>query len=793
MTKMIQKNRKGIIILFFIFSLVFSGRVFSQGGDNPCSATTVSSGGCNAGTTVGRTYSNNAANGGTPSCASPGAPDVWYTFTPTATGAYAIYTSAGSMTDSGISLYSASNCSSGFTEIVCDDESGAGSMSQIVTSLTAGTQYYIRVWAWGGSSTGTFSLCVFQAPNNDPCSGAISLTPGSPCISGTNVNSSTSATDPWPSCWASSQSNTVWYKFVADDDSMTVDLGSGTLGATTEAGVYNGTCAAPGTQVGCTENSTQIVMTTLVPGNTYYIIVDAQGTNVGTFCITVFDTPPPNPPVGNSCSNPRTLYPYTSCTAVTGAQYDNHDNQLGSGGDTPGSAVGFPLVGASPDPTCTSNDNTQRGYWVDFVATNTVTTFNNNDAAAAPPAICATAQDYAVYTGSCGSLTQVDCFSLGGSCGLGCCNPTTRNVNTVIGTHYYVLITPSGATSPGTDTRFLCITSATPSTPGGGVAANTCSLAPSINALTQYTINNANADISGTEPPLCVGSSENTVFVQWTVPAGWSNPTYVHLYNQDCNSSIGMQLSVFSAGTTCTTSPATCEIATNPGNTNDYTGSFTAVPGNTYLIALDGNAGAGCTFNFLIDHIVTVVTLPVELVSFEAKEKNRVVEINWVTASELNNDYFTIERSKDGVDFEKISVVKGAGTVNSPRSYTGYDYAPFSDVTYYRLKQTDYNGSFKYSNIISVSNLDILKETITVYPNPTNGSINLKLFSSTKSGVTLKMLNYTGDIVLEKYMFLEQGSNDFTFDLNGYEKGVYLLKADFEKTGKTIFNKIIKN
>lgn len=789
MTKTLLLTKKTVFIFLLSFFLFSVDRAFSQGGDNPCAATVISSGGCSAGTSVGQTYANNASNGGTPSCASPGAPDVWYAFTPGVTSTYNIYTTSGTMTDSGISLYSASNCSTGFTELACDDENGAGSMSSLNVSLTSGTTYYIRVWNWG-SGTGTFSLCVDQAPVNDACAGAISLTPGAPCISGTNVGSTTSVSDPWPSCWATSQSNTVWYKFVADDDSMTVDLGSGTLGATTEAGVYNGTCAAPGTQMGCTENSTQIVMTTLVPGNTYYIIVDAQGTNVGSFCITVFDTPPPNPPVGNSCSNPRTLYPYTSCSAVTSAQYDNHDNQLGSAGDTPGSAAGFSLVGASPDPTCTSNDNTQRAYWADFVATNTITTFNDNDAAAAPPAVCATAQDYAVYTGSCGSLTQVDCFSLGGSCGIGCCNPTTRNVTTIIGTHYYVLITPSGATSPGTDVRFLCITSATPSTPGNGVASNTCSAAPAILANTTYTINNANADVTGSEPALCVGSSENTLFVNWTVPAGWTNPTYVHMFNQDCNSSIGMQLSVFTAGTTCTTSPAACEIATNAGNTNDFTGSFTAVAGNTYLIALDGNAGAGCTFNFLINN---QVVLPIELLSFNAKEKGEKVELKWVTASELNNDYFTLEKSKDAITFEKINNFKGAGNSISASTYTGYDYSPYPEITYYRLKQTDYDGSFKYSSIISVVTENSSEKITTVYPNPTNGTINLKIVSGIKYNTILKLVDYTGNVVLEKDLLIEEGINLFTLDLSEYEKGVYLIKADCEESGKPILNKIIKN
>lgn len=137
------------------------------------------------GTTVGATYQNNAANGGTPSCASPGAPDVWYRFIAPVGGSVNILTTAGSITDAGMSLYSGS-CPNSFTQIQCDDDSGPGLMPQInATGLTAGQTYYIRIWRYGGSGTGTFSICLtIPSPvtNNTNCSQP------SPICSGTPIN-----------------------------------------------------------------------------------------------------------------------------------------------------------------------------------------------------------------------------------------------------------------------------------------------------------------------------------------------------------------------------------------------------------------------------------------------------------------------------------------------------------------------------------------------------------------------------------------------------------------------------
>ena len=96
--------------------------------------------------------------------------------------------------------------------------------------------------------------------------------------------------------------------------------------------------------------------------------------------------------------------------------------------------------------------------------------------------------------------------------------------------------------------------------------------------------------------------------------------------------------------------------------------------------------------------------LPIELTSFTATATDYGFEFNWVTASEVENDYFTLEYSIDGVDFNEIDYVHGAGTTSEMSEYTyRWDEAPEFDVVYFRLKQTDYNGEYSYSDVIVAS------------------------------------------------------------------------------------------
>jgi hypothetical protein len=100
---------------------------------------------------------------------------------------------------------------------------------------------------------------------------------------------------------------------------------------------------------------------------------------------------------------------------------------------------------------------------------------------------------------------------------------------------------------------------------------------------------------------------------------------------------------------------------------------------------------------------------------FGAISDGKKVIVNWTTPNEQNFDYFTVERSKDGVNFVTAVMIKGAGKVSAVVDYTDIDYSPFSGISYYRLKQTDYFGDFSYSEIVAV-NFQISKNG-SVIPN----------------------------------------------------------------------------
>lgn len=178
------------------------------------------------------------------------------------------------------------------------------------------------------------------------------------------------------------------------------------------------------------------------------------------------------------------------------------------------------------------------------------------------------------------------------------------------------------------------------------------------------------------------------------------------------------------------------------------------------------------------------IILPIELLEFKATLKNKIVEINWTTLTELNNDFFTIERSADGILFKSIHVLNGAGNSLSVINYSTIDEEPFNGTSYYRLKQTDFNGSYSYSNIESV----YLKESnqIEVYPNPNETGL-LKIETDNTNPFDIKLINTLGQII-----YHTKSNNTITeIDLTAFEKGVYIVYINNESvnfTRKVIYN-----
>lgn len=178
---------------------------------------------------------------------------------------------------------------------------------------------------------------------------------------------------------------------------------------------------------------------------------------------------------------------------------------------------------------------------------------------------------------------------------------------------------------------------------------------------------------------------------------------------------------------------------------------------------------------------LTTTPLPIELVSFNGSYEQPVVVLDWKTASELNNDYFTIERSASGVQFEELGKVPGAGTTSQPRSYSFVDASPFPKQTYYRLKQTDYNGASEYSEIIRVETSQDKERKMSVYPNPNTGTeITLTLDNHTPFQLNSLEIVSQQNVMLESFTSGTGSANQYTFKFGRQlSRGLYIVRVRY--------------
>ena len=205
--------------------------------------------------------------------------------------------------------------------------------------------------------------------------------------------------------------------------------------------------------------------------------------------------------------------------------------------------------------------------------------------------------------------------------------------------------------------------------------------------------------------------------------------------------------------------------------------------GSMYVIVIEGSEDADS--DFLID-ITSGASggcspLPISLLSFTATPTQQGVSLNWSTASERNNDYFTISRSSDLENWEEVGTVKGSGNSNYKIDYDFTDIAPLDEVSYYRLKQTDYNGENESFDPVSVEiNANRLENALVVYPNPTKAGFDVQVYAKSMNLATVSVHNVAGKRVINQTVQLEKGKNMVPMKNEKLEQGVYLVKIQFE-------------
>ena len=177
--------------------------------------------------------------------------------------------------------------------------------------------------------------------------------------------------------------------------------------------------------------------------------------------------------------------------------------------------------------------------------------------------------------------------------------------------------------------------------------------------------------------------------------------------------------------------------------------------------------------------------LPVELTHFAARTKDDMVELDWTTATELNNDFFQIEHSRDGIQFQPVGKVKGEGTTTEIINYNFMHRQPVSGTNYYRLKQVDYDGAFEYSDIVVVE-VSSRAGGVQIYPNPTIDKAVIQMNERPER------VTFTLTTLLGQRLDLQPGQSDagWELDLSRLPKGVYILQVDYD--GQSLSRKIVK-
>ena len=174
----------------------------------------------------------------------------------------------------------------------------------------------------------------------------------------------------------------------------------------------------------------------------------------------------------------------------------------------------------------------------------------------------------------------------------------------------------------------------------------------------------------------------------------------------------------------------------------------------------------------------TIGTFPIELSKFYIKNITRQgIDLNWVTQTELNNDYFTIQRSIDAISFNDLVNIKGAGTNYDISEYSWKDEDPLKGTSYYRLKFTDKDGNYSFSEILSAY-LDY-HSSILVYPNPVSNDVYVSIENNISEPVVVQLYNELGILMKES----EESSNNIKFNINDVSPGMYILRVIMPENG----------
>lgn len=707
--------------------IMIAARGLSQPvNDNPCNAT-VLTGNVTcinvSGTNVAATATPTAGLPA-PGCAGYNGGDVWYQVTVNGSGQVTVTTTTnGGFTDSGIAFYTAASCAGPFTLQSCDNNSGAGSMSQDTYVGAPGTVLWIRVWENGNNSFGTFNICA-TAPlpppaNNDPCGAiAVNVTPACSFTGYTNANATNTAGFTAPGCGAfGAGSLDVWFTFVAPPTGIAIiETSAGTMTDAAMALYLDApplSCAGPFTLVQCDDDSgpgnmPYLTFNNLTPGATYYLRVWGYGTASGTF---------------NLCVHGPSAVPATGCVYML-ELFDSFGNGWGSssvgisinGGPFTNYSVtgsyGVILLGLNVGDillvqyTASGPDQGQNSYELSYFPSGS----NLYASGATPPSGIVFTQ---VIDCVPPPAAQQDCVGGATICNSQAFNNTSSNTGNVVDLTAANRGCLAGNERQGTWYYF----------------------SPSASGNIGFTIDPSGTDdydfaVWGPMTGVTCPPPGPPLRCSWALPSG----PCPACYNTGCGN-------------------GAVDVSEGAGG-NGWVAPLTVTAGQVFLLYIDNYSTTGQAFNLTWNLTngasLDCTVLPVELISFEALPAGDEVDLQWVTASETNSDRFEVERSRDGIEFTTIGSVPAAGTSSMTTHYGFIDSSPHSGLNHYRLRQVDVDGHWEHSSVRTVM-MSPDAPAVHLYPNP--GHDELEILTAKGDAVgRAQLLDATGRTVLEAPM-----------------------------------------
>ena len=728
--------------------------------------------------------------------------DIWYSFTaPTRSVVLrfsnTVNNGTGANATIGFALYQGP-CPGSASELICNNLGSAGAGFQIISDLRPGLTYYLRFWSTlTGTNTASFDFCVQEAvsPPNDECADAIEVATqpvGTDCNSGTSATTiGAGASTPVLDCPNDYADDDIWYSFVANTSAIRIHFSNAKL-ATSVSGngnlgyaIYDAPCGG-GVPISCGENigngRGDELVGGLVPGNRYFLRFFSYAFNRYInfdFCLVDVDLP-----LNDECVNALELTVSISfCTNPLLTSLSN--------------ATTSPGFGA---PDCAGLSGSE-DVWYKVIL---------------PPSgnlvVQTSMADYDIidlvmeaWAGDCGSLSLIACDDNSNpEPGIGTLHPRIELAGRTPGETIYIRMLGKGGINFGPFTICAWDASVIANVAGGGdcVDGQTVTIsAANGNHYMWVPVLDAAGDViaeinaNGHE----LGTVNTSLFVSTTgtlrtatganyldrniaIETAAQASTRLRIYFKSDEfealrlahpTLTGQQLRIHKDEDPCRAGlPASPQLI-EPEQAGNY--------GDDYFIELETPGFSSFYITDLVD------PLPVELISFEASCENDGVKLRWSTATEINNKYFELEKSSDGIDYQTIAQIPGAGNTSTITNYEYTDQTFNSNQALYRLKQTDIDGRFEYSNVVRLS--CATDAGLRVFPNPFTNNLEIDLNGRFEKGQLLILDALGRQRIIQSF---SASSSRISIQASALEPGIYFLKIWDVKTGEYLQKKLVK-